>query len=155
MFICWAATCWKCHYLFGYGRVGHGTYICAGIKKGDGVGAGGRAGIPHLIEIGAISLQEARQRCPGLAVLPMRTARYRKVGSIIHGILRRFSPGKAAEKASYDDFYVDITAACASDSITPAPQHPPPRCFVVKGDGQRTGQSGVPRCIAFSAGVRF
>lgn len=51
----------------------------AGVKKGDGVGAAGRANIETLKEIGAVSMEEARRRCPGLVVKPMRTERYREV----------------------------------------------------------------------------
>jgi nucleotidyltransferase/DNA polymerase involved in DNA repair len=34
----------------------------AGIKCGDGVGDGGRAALPHLQKIGAVSLQEALRK---------------------------------------------------------------------------------------------
>ena len=37
-----------------------------GVRKGDGVGAGGRANIENLKRIGAMSMAEARRRCPGL-----------------------------------------------------------------------------------------
>lgn len=50
-----------------------------GIRCGDGVGDAGRAAIPWLKERGALSMEEARQRCLGLRVLPMRTDRYREV----------------------------------------------------------------------------
>ncbi len=53
-----------------------------GIRCGDGVGAGGRAAIPHLIAMQAKSIHQAQQQCPGLVVLPMRTSRYREVGGV-------------------------------------------------------------------------
>lgn len=40
----------------------------AGIRCGDGAGAGGRANVPHLVAMGAMSLEECRRRCPGLQV---------------------------------------------------------------------------------------
>jgi hypothetical protein len=55
----------------------------AGIRCGDGVGDAGRAAIPWLRERGALSMEEARQRCPGLRVLPMRTDRYREVRGLL------------------------------------------------------------------------
>ena len=51
----------------------------AGVRKGDGVGAGGRAGIQALREMGAVSAAEARRRCPGLVVRPSTF-----VGSRVH-----------------------------------------------------------------------
>lgn len=46
----------------------------------------------------------------------MRTDRYRQVGTLIHEILRTFAPDGQVEKASYDDFYLDVTAACAGEA---------------------------------------
>ena len=51
----------------------------AGVRKGDGVGAGGRAVIQALREMGAVSAAEARRRCPGLVVRPSTF-----VGSRVH-----------------------------------------------------------------------
>lgn len=58
---------------------GHGQARAAGVRCGDGVGAGGRKHIQHLINMGAVSLEEAMKRCPTLQVRPMRTGRYRQV----------------------------------------------------------------------------
>ena len=80
-----------------------------GLRKGDGVGAQGRSNISSLIEMGSIGVEEARRRCPGLVVLPMRVERYRSAGAAIHAVLRRWG---AVEKTSYDDFYIDLTALC-------------------------------------------
>lgn len=52
-----------------------------GVRCGDGVGRFGRQEIAHLREMGAVSEEEAKARCPGLVVLPMRTDRYRQVSS--------------------------------------------------------------------------
>eukprot|EP00955_Chlamydomonas_euryale_P082840 363770-Chlamydomonas_euryale.AAC.3 len=41
----------------------------------------------------------------------MRTDRYRRAADAIHVLLRRFAPGGVVEKASYDDFYLDVTDA--------------------------------------------
>ena len=52
-------------------------------------------------------------RCPGLVIRPMRTARYREVAFQLHQLLTvNFSPTGVVEKASYDDFYIDITPWC-------------------------------------------
>lgn len=42
--------------------------VAAGRRCGDGVGAGGRASIPFLKAMGAVSVAEAQRRCPGLVV---------------------------------------------------------------------------------------
>ena len=51
----------------------------AGVRCGDGVGAAGRTQIHHLVKMGAVSVEEALKRCPGLQIRPMRTDRYRQV----------------------------------------------------------------------------
>ena len=84
----------------------------AGLRKGDGVGAQGRAHIAHLVEMRSIGLAEARRKCPGLTVLPMRVERYREAGAAILAVLQRFRA--PVEKTSYDDFYVDATGAPAN-----------------------------------------
>ncbi|GLC60262.1 hypothetical protein PLESTB_001592000 [Pleodorina starrii] len=88
----------------------------AGIRCGDGVGAGGRASIPYLRAMGAVSMAEAQVRCPDLVVRPMRTERYRRVAEQVHALLRRFAPDGQVEKTSYDDFYLDVTAACCGEA---------------------------------------
>lgn len=80
------------------------------MRKGDGVGDSGRAEIPHLQEIGAVSMAEARRRCPGLVVLPMRMERYRAVSADLHARLRPFAKSSVVEKASCDDFYLDVSS---------------------------------------------
>ena len=79
----------------------------AGLRKGDGVGARGREQIAHLREMRSIGLDEARRKCPGLVVRPMRTDRYREVAAEIAALLGRW--GAAVERTSYDDFYLDVT----------------------------------------------
>ena len=84
-----------------------------GIRKGDGVGAGGRAAARNGSErlkglIGRVSLAEAKTKCPELRVLPMRTDRYREVAAQLHQLLAEYA--SQVEKASYDDFYLDCTA---------------------------------------------
>lgn len=92
------------------------------------MGAAGRVSIPHLVHMQAVGIDEARQRCPGLVVKPMRTARYREVrgaiemravdtestqiASEVHALLQAAAPGCAIEKASYDDYYIDATPLC-------------------------------------------
>ena len=79
----------------------------AGIRKGDGVGAGGRRNIARLA--GRLSLDVAMQRCPELQVKPMRTDRYRAIAAQIKALLVRHvgRAGGIVQKASYDDFYLE------------------------------------------------
>lgn len=85
----------------------------AGLRKGDGVGDRGRAAIPHLVEMGSMSIDECRRRCPGLIVLPMRTTRYREAGAQMLRALEAACGGTGEvvpmEKTSYDDVYLDVT----------------------------------------------
>ena len=74
----------------------------------DGVDVGPVEGLPLPPEPG---VAEARARCPGLVVLPMRTERYREVAQALLAVLKRWGP---TEKTSYDDFYVDVTARVTS-----------------------------------------
>eukprot|EP00928_Gymnodinium_smaydae_P015669 TRINITY_DN15801_c0_g1_i2.p1 TRINITY_DN15801_c0_g1~~TRINITY_DN15801_c0_g1_i2.p1 ORF type:complete len:573 (+),score=46.47 TRINITY_DN15801_c0_g1_i2:231-1949(+) len=85
-----------------------------GLRKGDGVGAQGRANISFLAEMGSMSMDECRRRCPGLVVRPMRTERYRQVGALALRLLEQWQA--PVEKTSYDDFYVDVTKLAAADS---------------------------------------
>ncbi|GAB4815205.1 hypothetical protein N2152v2_002251, partial [Parachlorella kessleri] len=89
----------------------------AGIRCGDGAGAGGRTHVPHLRAMGAASLEECRRRCPGLQVRPMRTDRYRQVAMQIQAVLQRFAAGGEVEKTSYDDFYLecDLSSTCCQE----------------------------------------
>ncbi|GLI59531.1 hypothetical protein VaNZ11_001423, partial [Volvox africanus] len=117
----------------------------AGIRCGDGVGAGGRASIPYLKAMGAVSRAEAQRRCPGLVIRPMRTERYRRVAEQLHASLRRFAPDVLVEKTSYDDFYMDVTAACCGEGPTAT------RSWA----GIETGQGpGARRLCADAARVR-
>lgn len=51
------------------------------------MGAQGRKHIQHLINMGAVSLEEAMRRCPDLQIRPMRTTRYRQVLCLSHVVL--------------------------------------------------------------------
>ena len=87
----------------------------AGLRKGDGVGAQGRAQIERLVQMGSISLDECREKCPGLAVRPMRTDRYREAGqAVLEAIQDACGHGIPVEKTSYDDFYIDASAMVAA-----------------------------------------
>ena len=88
-----------------------------GIRKGDGVGAGGRAAARNGSErlqglIGRVSLAEAKAMCPGLRVLPMRTDRYRQVADELHALLAPFASGGVVEKARCDDFMRHVSGVC-------------------------------------------
>lgn len=87
--------------------------------------------------VGAVSVEEARRRCPGLQVLPMRTDRYRSVSDDILAALRAFAADRVVQRQGYDDFYLDVSAACAQPGGaggrdgTPGSQPvAPPRCRV-------------------------
>ena len=44
---------------------------------------------------------------------------------MVHEILQAHAPGCPVEKASYDDFYLDVTSLCHMDieSVDTAPEH--------------------------------
>jgi nucleotidyltransferase/DNA polymerase involved in DNA repair len=90
----------------------------AGIRCGDGAGAAGRAVIPHLAAMKARSIEECKIACPGLVVCGMRPQRYREVGRAIQEMLKSLVGSTTTmvpvEKASCDDFYLDVTALCSS-----------------------------------------
>ncbi|KAL4530823.1 hypothetical protein Ndes2526B_g09198 [Nannochloris sp. 'desiccata'] len=88
----------------------------AGIRCGDGAGAAGRAVISHLAAMKARSVEECKLACPGLVVRGMRPQRYRELGRAVHEMLKSVvGPMVQVEKASCDDFYLDITSLCSSD----------------------------------------
>ena len=103
-----------------------------GIQKGDGVGKQGIANIKNLQDIGAVPLEKALERCPGLQVRPMRTDRYREVGATIKACLEEWDV--VVEKASYDDFYCDLSGKVSGPSAAPAqPTANPPRINILDG----------------------
>ena len=99
-----------------------------GVRKGDGVGAGGRAGIRHLREMTppSRSVRECKQVCQGLQIRPMRSERYREIAAKVHNCLKSLLPHAskvgaascplAVEKASYDDYYIDLSRWCCTDA---------------------------------------
>ena len=93
-----------------------GEAKACGLRKGDGVGAQGRRQIRSLVEMQSVSISEAKRRCPGLVVLPMRMERYREAGRAILNVLQEGWPGAPVEKTSFDDFYVDVSSLVARDN---------------------------------------
>ena len=85
----------------------------AGLRKGDGVGARGRAEIESLRRMGSRGIDECRRVCPDLVVRPMRVDRYRDAGAAMLGVLQRW--GVPVEKTSYDDYYVEAGAITARE----------------------------------------
>lgn len=84
------------------------------------------------VATGAVSVEEARRRCPGLRVLPMRTERYRAVSDDILAALRAFAADRVVQRQGYDDFYLDAPAAAGGPAdVDGAVLTPPPRCRVV------------------------
>jgi nucleotidyltransferase/DNA polymerase involved in DNA repair len=66
----------------------------------------------------ARSIEECKRACPGLVVRGMRPQRYREVGRAVHEMLKSVvGPTVPVEKASCDDFYLDITSLCSSDEF--------------------------------------
>lgn len=49
--------------------------------------------------MGAVSLEEAQAKCPGLVIKSMRTERYRQVAAAIHAALRPFAPDGQVRRA--------------------------------------------------------
>ena len=101
--------------------------------------------------VGAVSLEEARRKCPGLRVLPMRTDRYRAVSDDILAELRAFAADRVVQRQGYDDFYLDASAACApgasagsAGGSADAAAIPPPRCRVITpGTGTLSNPSSI------------
>ena len=116
-----------------------------GVRKGDGVGAGGRANIEHLKRMGARSEAEARASCPDLIVRPMRTSRYREVGERILSVITETlgAACAAAEKASCDDFYVELRPSTSS----PEESFPDPDRSTRITLASRRGPSGTPSTV--------
>ena len=83
----------------------------AGVRKGDGVGARGRAQIETLRRMGSRGVEECKRLCPGLVVRPMRVERYREVGAAVLSVLQSW--GAPVEKTSCDDYYIDVTSIAA------------------------------------------
>lgn len=111
-----------------------------GIRKGDGVGAQGRANIGFLVEMKSMSLDECRRRCPQLVIKPMRVDRYREVGIALLRLLRRWTD--LVEKTSYDDFYMDVTSRV--ENATASDEELPPRTFVASCNGHSVPYSELP-----------
>jgi len=64
----------------------------------------------------ARSVEECRAACPGLVVRGMRPQRYREAGRAVNEMLKCIGGSKVeVEKASCDDFYLDITSLCSND----------------------------------------
>ena len=99
----------------GYVAVNYEARAC-GLRKGDGVGAGGRAHIPALQ--GRISAAQAREKCPGLVELPMDVPYYKDVSERVLTCLQGLFG--CVEQASIDDFYVEVTELVRSDDIVGA-----------------------------------
>lgn len=88
----------------------------------------------------------------------MRTDRYRQVAAQVHALLRSFAPDGQAEKTSYDDFYLDVSAACAAGG---APAQPPAGLLVLpRPSGQATAatdeaaQAAQQQWAALDPGLR-
>lgn len=58
-----------------------------------------------------------------------------QVAEAVHEVVRRFSPSGQAEKTSYDDFYIDVTAECSAQSPGGAVQQTPPEGLKIVGEG--------------------
>ena len=59
----------------------------------------------------------AKRLCPDLTVLPLRFDRYRAVAADVRAVLARYDP--RFEAASVDEAYVDLTAYCADNHLSP------------------------------------
>eukprot|EP00762_Andalucia_godoyi_P000086 ANDGO_02281.mRNA.1 DNA polymerase eta len=82
----------------------------AGIRKADGVGAGGRANIPWLRD--RISREEACAKCPGLVIVEMDMPRYKRHSKALLQSLEEFAGSGMlkvdVQQTSIDDFYFDL-----------------------------------------------
>eukprot|EP00943_MAST-04B_sp_MAST-4B-sp1_P001377 g1377.t1 len=71
----------------GFVSVNH-TARLAGVRKGDGIGAGGQKALDHFKNRPEALMGEVLKRCPDLLVLKMDTIWYRKVSSDIENALK-------------------------------------------------------------------
>ncbi len=71
----------------GFVSVNHVARL-AGVKKGDGIGAGGQKALEHFKNRPDALMAEVLKRCPDLVVLPMDTIWYRQVSSNIETALK-------------------------------------------------------------------
>jgi nucleotidyltransferase/DNA polymerase involved in DNA repair len=87
---------------------------------------------------GSVSVEAARAKCPGLVVLPMRTARYREVSAQVFEALRKFAPSGLVDKASCDDFYFEVSGSCLSGGppLQAKSSAAPDRLHLVGADGE-------------------
>ena len=84
----------------------------------------------------------------------MRDGLWQQVAALVHGILQAHAPGCPVEKASYDDFYLDVTSLCHMD-MGPADHHPPPQLHIthvgqwpeVKADMRNALLVGILPCF--------
>lgn len=87
----------------------------SGVRKGDGIGAGGQEALAYYKDRPESLMAAVRRRCPSLMVLPMDTTFYRRCSAELLDIILSAPCWTAPtapkiEKASIDDFYVDCTA---------------------------------------------
>ena len=54
-----------------------------------------------------------------------------QVAAMVHGILQAYAPGCPVEKASYDDFYLDVTSLCQMHGV--AESSPPNNLHITNG----------------------
>lgn len=96
----------------GFVAVSHEARRC-GVRKGDGIGAGGQASLAWFKDRPDALMPEVRKRCPNLVVLPMDTDFYRAKSAQVRKLLKQASWAQytkpVVEQSSMDDFYLDIT----------------------------------------------
>lgn len=85
-----------------------------GIRKGDGIGAGGQEALDFYKDRPEALMPAVRRRCPELVVLPMDTTWYRQCSADLLKLISTAPCWTAAtkppvEKSSIDDFFVDCT----------------------------------------------
>lgn len=86
----------------------------SGVRKGDGIGAGGQEALAFYKDRPEALMAAVRRRCPNLTVLPMDTTFYRHCSAELFDIIVSApcwtaSTAPTVEKASIDDFYVDCS----------------------------------------------
>ena len=82
----------------------------AGVRKGDGIGAGGQKALDHFKNRPDALMGEVLKRCPDLIVLPMDTIWYRQVSSNIENALK-LAIKKEFLSSSASSFTTSITTA--------------------------------------------
>ncbi|KAJ3091906.1 hypothetical protein HK102_012707, partial [Quaeritorhiza haematococci] len=116
------------------------VFGCPRIGGDLGIGEGGRQNIPFFKARPECAMDAVMKRCPELLILPMDTRHYRNVSTSLLRLLQEWGgPDVIVEKASIDDFFLDMTSRMAQSkanadaiSVEPGSSSSPSSSTVIK-----------------------